>query len=194
MKYFALFLLMTSTVLAQKNRDPFARSARLPDMSIGLGLNVNAQVKFKVPGMSLAGNTTFYNFDRRFLVGLEYTVNLKQNKNTEIQETDPALISAQSIFSRLIYNHAIYSLRAGWMLNEQFFLVTGFGLEQLEQFNELNAGAISTLPDVFYQSTGKKSTLFYLKYGIQFKRRYFLYDLFYSKRGIGVGVNYFFNG
>ena len=189
-----LLLFLSSAALAQKNNDPFARSARLPDMSVGVGLNYNSQVKFKVPGGSLNGNITYYNFDRRFLVGIEYTFNLKQNKATLLEENDPTVIAAQSIFSKLLYNHSIYSLRGGWMFNEQLYLVTGIGLEMLEQFSELKAGEISNLPEVFLQSTGKKSNLFYLKYGIQYKRRSFIYDLFYSKRGIGVGINYFLNG
>ena len=185
---------VASTVLAQKNKDPFARSARLPDMSVGVGFNNNTQVKFKVPGGSLNGNITYYNFDRRFLVGIEYAFNLKQNKATIIQETDPAIIAAESIFSKIVYNHVIYGLRAGWMLNEQLYLLTGVGLEILEQFNQLKAGERSDLPNVFFQSTGKDSNLFYFKYGVQYKRRYLIYDLFYSKRGIGIGINYFFNG
>ena len=185
---------MSSALFAQKNRDPFARSARLPDMSFGVGYNHNSQVKYKVPGGSLNANITYYNFDRRFLVGVEYTINAKRNKTTLLEESNPAVIAAESIFSKLVYNHDVYSFRAGWMFNEQLFLVAGAGLEMLEQFNELKAGGRSDLPDVFLQSTGKKLKLFYLKYGIQYKRRYFIYDLFYSKRGIGVGVNYFFNG
>ena len=194
LKYLSLFLLVSSALFAQKNRDPFARSARLPDMSFGIGYNYNSQVKYKVPGGSLNANIIYYNFDRRFLVGAEYTTNLRQTRVTPLEETNPAVISLESFFSRLVYNHAIYSLRAGWMLNEQLFLVTGFGLEMLEQFSELKAVQTSNLPDTFFQSNNKKSNLFYLKYGIQYKRRYFIYDLFYSKRGIGLGINYFFNG
>ena len=194
LKYLSFFLLVSTVLFAQKNQDPFARSARLPDMSFGVGYNHNSQVKFKVPGGSLNANITYYNFDRRFLVGVEYTMNLRQNKTTPIEETNPTVIPLESFFSRLVYNHAIYSLRAGWMLNEQLFLVTGFGLETLDQFSELNALQTSNLPDTFYLSNNKKSNLFYLKYGIQYKQRYFIYDFFYSKRGIGLGVNYFFNG
>lgn len=194
LKYLSLFLLVSSALFAQKNRDPFARSARLPDMSFGIGYNYNSQVKFKVPGGSLNANITYYNFDRRFLVGAEYTTNLRQTEVTPLEETNPSVISLESFFSRLVYNHTIYSLRAGWMLNEQLFLVTGFGLEMLEQFSELKAVQASNLPDTFFQSNDKKSNLFYLKYGIQYKRRYFIYDLLYSKRGIGLGINYFFNG
>lgn len=194
LKYFSLFLLVSTALLAQKNQDPFARSARLPDMSFGMGYNHNSQVKYKVPGGSLNANITYYNFDRRFLIGVEYTMNLKQNKATTLEETDPTVIAAESIFSQLVYNHVVYNLRAGWMLNEQLFLVTGFGVEILDQFSELNAGQTSSFPDTFFQSNNKKSNLFYLKYGIQYKRRYVIYDLFYSKRGIGVGINYFFNG
>ena len=185
---------MSNVLFSQKNRDPFARSARLPDASIGVGYNYNSLVKFKVPGGSLNANITYYNFDRRFLVGVEYTINVNRKETTLLEESDPTVIAAESIFSQLVYNHTIYSLRAGWMVNEQLFLVAGFGLEMLDQFSELNAGQNSDLPDVFFQATANKTNLFYLKYGIQYKRRYFIYDLFYSKRGVGVGVNYFFNG
>ena len=194
LKYLSLFLLMSGALFAQKNRDPFARSVRLPDISFGVGYNHNSQVKFKVPGGSLNANISYYNFDHRFLVGIEYTTNTKRNETTLIEESDPTVIAAESIFSKLIYNHSIYSFRAGWMLNEQLFFVGGVGLEMLDQFNELKAGIRSELPDVFLQSTGKKSKLFYLKYGIQYKHRYLIYDFLYSRRGIGVGINYFFNG
>ena len=194
LKHLLLLLLVSNALFAQKNRDPFARSIRLPDMSFGLGINLNSQVKFKVPGGSLAGNISYYNFDHRFLVGVEYTTNAKPNETTSLEEIDPTVIAAESIFSQLVYNHAILSLRAGWMVNEQLFLVTGFGLEMLDQFSELKAGQNSDLPDIFFQATSKKTNLFYLKYGVQYKRRYFIYDFFYSKRGIGLGVNYFFNG
>ena len=194
LKHLILLLLVSNALFSQKNRDPFARSARIPDMSFGIGYNFNSQVKYKVPGGSFNANIGYYNFDRRFLVGVEYTTNAMRKETTLLEESDPTVIAAQSIFSQLVYNHAIYSLRAGWMVNEQLFLVTGFGLEMLDQFSELKAGLNSDLPDVFLQATGKKTNLFYLKYGIQYKRRYFIYDLFYSKRGVGVGVNYFFNG
>ena len=194
LKHLILLLLVSNALFSQKNRDPFARSARIPDMSFGIGYNFNSQVKYKVLGGSFNANIGYYNFDRRFLVGVEYTTNAMRNETTLLEESDPTVIATQSIFSQLVYNHAIYSLRAGWMVNEQLFLVTGFGLEMLDQFSELKAGLNSDLPDVFLQATGKKTNLFYLKYGIQYKRRYFIYDLFYSKRGVGVGVNYFFNG
>lgn len=194
LKHLILLLLVSNALFSQKNRDPFARSARLPDMSFGIGYNFNSQVKYKVPGGSLNANIGYYNFDRRFLVGVEYTTNIQWNETTLLEQSDTNVIAAQSIFSQLVYNHAIFSFRAGWMVNEQLFLVTGFGLEMLDQFSELKAGQNSDLPDVFLQATGKKTNLFYLKYGIQYKRRYFIYDLFYSKRGLGVGINYFFNG
>lgn len=194
LKHLILLLLVSNALFSQKNRDPFARSARIPDMSFGIGYNFNSQVKYKVPGGSFNANIGYYNFDRRFLVGVEYTTNAMRKETTLLEESDPTVIATQSIFSQLVYNHVIYSLRAGWMVNEQLFLVTGFGLEMLDQFSELKAGLNSNLPDVFLQATGKKTNLFYLKYGIQYKRRYFIYDLFYSKRGVGVGVNYFFNG
>ena len=60
----------------KKNDDPFARSGRLPDFSVGLLFNANTMVKYKVPGGSLAFNSTYYDFDRRFLVGVEVAKNI----------------------------------------------------------------------------------------------------------------------
>ena len=66
LKHLILLLLVSNALFSQKNRDPFARSARLPDMSFGIGYNFNSQVKYKVPGGSLNANIGYYNFDRRF--------------------------------------------------------------------------------------------------------------------------------
>lgn len=178
----------------RKNDDPFARSARLPDFSLGLLFNFNSMVKYKVPGGSLALNTTYYNFDRRFLVGLEFTKNITQHSPNALVERDPLAIADQSFFRRLIYNQTAFGLRGGWMFNENLFLTVGSGVELLEQLREMRGKAGTNLPDTFLLDANKNNVLFYLKYGLQYKRRYFIYDIFYSKRAIGVGVNYFFNG
>ena len=178
----------------RKNKDPFARSARLPDMSVGLLFNANTQVKYKVPGGSLALNTTYYHYDLRFLVGLEFIKNIKQHTPTVLRENDPEVVEDQSAFKRLIYNQMGFGLRAGFILNENFYLSLGSGIELLEQMREMRAKEGSNLPITFLRNGNKNVSLFYLKYGLQYKRRYWIYDLFYSSRGVGVGVNYFFNG
>lgn len=193
-RYLFLFIFLSGVAIAQKNKDPFARSARLPDMSVGLGLRYNTKVKYKVPGVSLNFNTTYYNFDFRFLIGLDFMTNLKRTKTTILEERDPATIRAESSFTKLIYNHSAIGLTGGWMLTERFYLVGGLNLELLEQFDQLASNSGNDLPAVFYRATGKKPVLFSLKYGVQYMYKSFVYDLFYSKRGISVGVNFFFNG
>lgn len=73
-------------------------------------------------------------------------------------------------------------------------MTVGSGVELLEQMREMRGNEGSDLPDVFLRNANKNVTLVYFKYGLQYKRRYWIYDLFYSSRGIGVGINYFFNG
>ena len=120
--------------------------------------------------------------------------NLKRNKTTILEERNPAILRAESRFAQLVYNHSAIGLTGGWMLTERFYLVGGLNLELLEQFDQLASNSGSDLPAVFYRATGEKPMLFALKYGVQYKYKYFVYDLFYSKRGVSVGVNYFFNG
>lgn len=178
----------------KKNDDPFARSARLPDFSVGLLFNTNTMVKYKVPGGSLAFNSTYYDFDRRFLVGIEVAKNIKQHKASVLTENDPMVIADQSLFRRLIYNQTIYGLRGGWMFRNTVFITLGTGVELLDQFREYRGKEGSNMPHIFLQKSNKKITLFYTKYGIQYKRKYWIYDFFYSSRGLSVGINYFFNG
>ena len=187
-------LSFTSLHAQRKNKDPFARSARLPDMSVGLLFNANTQVKYKIPGGSLALNTTFYHYDWRFLVGLEFITNIKQHTPTVLIERDPEVIEDQSNFKRLIYNQMGFGLRGGYIVNENFYFTLGGGVELLEQMREMRAIESSELPETFLQNANKNVALFYLKYGLQYKYRYWIYDLFFSSRGVGVGVNYFFNG
>ena len=47
---------------------------------VGMLFNANTMVKYKVPGGSLAFNSTYYDFDRRFLVGVEVAKNIMQHK------------------------------------------------------------------------------------------------------------------
>ena len=175
----------------KKNNDPFARSARLPDFSVGMLFNANTMVKYKVPGGSLAFNSTYYDFDRRFLVGVEVAKNIMQHKASVLTENDPIVIADQSLFRRLIYNQTIYGLRGGWMFRNTIFITVGTGVELLDQFRESRGkeGAICLIS--FCRNQIIKLLLFYTKYGIQYKHKYWIYDFFYSSRGLGVGINYF---
>ena len=178
----------------RKNKDPFARSARLPDMSVGVLFNINSQVKYKVPGGSISLNTTYYHYDWHFLLGLEFITNIKQHSQTVLNELDPEVIEDQSNFKRLIYNQMGFGLRGGYIVNENFYFTLGGGVELLEQMREMRAIKGSDLPEKFIRNGDKNVLLPYLKYGLQYKHRYWIYDLFFSSRGVGVGVNYFFNG
>ncbi|MGB1448343.1 MAG: hypothetical protein ACPG8F_00745 [Flavobacteriaceae bacterium] len=195
-RFFLLFLVLFSlwANAQRKNKDPFARSARLPDLSIGLSFQQNTKVKFKVPGGSIGINSTYYNFDYRFLVGLDFMINIQQRQTAVFPDIDSATLDAESTFYQLVYNHNVYGLRGGWMLTDQLFLLLGVSLASMEQFDELRSREGSTLPTSFYQATGDNKLLFQSKYGIQYKHRYLIYEFFYSKRGLGLGINYFFNG
>lgn len=178
----------------RKNKDPFARSARLPDMSIGILFNANTPDKFKVPGGSVAFNTTYYNYNWNFLVGFEFITNMKQHGATDLSEFTSEVIEDQSNFKRLIYNQMGFGLRGGYIVNENIYLTLGGGVEFLEQMRDMRAKDDSELPETFLRDANKNVLLPYLKYGFQYKHRYWIYDLFFSSRGVGVGVNYFFNG
>ena len=195
-RFFWVFIALMSfhSYAQRKNKDPFARSARLPDMSIGVLFNANTKVKYKVPGGSMAFNTTYYHYDRRFLVGLEFIKNIQQHTPTVLTESNPAVIEDQSLFKRLIYNQMGFGLRGGWIVNENVYITIGSGIELLEQMREMRGKKDSDLPETFLLDGNKNVTLFYTKYGLQYKHRHWIYDLFYSSRGIGVGINYFFNG
>ena len=193
--FWVFIALISSHSHAQrKNKDPFARSARLPDMSVGVLFNANTKVKYKVPGGSMAFNATYYHYDRRFLVGLEFIKNIQQHTPTVLTESNPVVIEDQSLFKRLIYNQMGFGLRGGWIVNENIYITIGSGIELLEQIREMRGKEDSDLPETFLLDGNKNVTLFYTKYGLQYKHRYWIYDLFYSSRGIGVGINYFFNG
>ena len=173
-KQLSILILVLFVVIApknlysqKKNNDPFARSARLPDFSVGMLFNANTMVKYKVPGGSLAFNSTYYDFDRRFLVGVEVAKNIMQHKASLLTENDLIVIADQSLFRRLIYNQTIYGLRGGWMFRNTIFITVGTGVELLDQFRESRGKEGSNLPDIFLQKSNNKITLFYTKYGIQ---------------------------
>ena len=179
---------------SEKTRIPLRVQRVYPAFILGLLFNANTQVKYKIPGGSLALNTTYYHYDWRFLVGLEFITNIKQHTPTVLSERDPEVIEDQSNFKRLIYNQMGFGLRGGYIVNENFYVTLGGGVELLEQMREMRAIEGSELPETFLQNANKNVALFYLKYGLQYKYRYWIYDLFFSSRGVGVGVNYFFNG
>ena len=176
---------------AQKHKDPFVRSRRLPDLSVGIGFNHNTTVKFKVPGGSLVTNVMYFDFDRRFLLGIDFTKNIDNRSSKIYIPSVGQQINEIGSFKRHIYNQTIFSLRGGWMLNDKFFFVVGSGLEVLNQFKEYSSRNDQVDFEVFYVATNTKPSLFYAKYGVMYKHNQLIFELFYSRRGIGAGINYF---
>ena len=185
--YIFLFLFSLS-LKAQKNKDPFARSARLPDVSIGIGFNQNNLEKYRVTGGSLVFNAMYFDFNRRFMVGLDFTKNINNRSSTIFNPTRNQKIGDVGNFRRLIYNSTIYSVRGGFILNEKLYAVVATGVESLNEFKEYHAQDSNA---VFHEETGETNLLFYTKYGVMYRFDKFISEFFYSKRGIGIGVNYF---
>lgn len=178
-----LFILLFFPVLifAQKNADPFARSRRLPDLSLGAGIMLNMEPKFRVEGLSVLLQTDFYNFDKRFLIGAEAATNL-----TRISQSSSEELSKKSILNGLVYNHLILGLRGGYLLRDNFVFTLVLGIETLEQFRHYKRNDQS-----YYNATGKTSRLFYYKSSILYRYKAFVYEAFYSRRGIGLAFSYY---
>lgn len=189
---FLLLLLFSFPVKAQINKDPFARSARLPDISVGVGFNQNTLEKYRVPGGSLVFNAMYFDFNRRFLVGLDFTKNINNRSSTIFIPSQNQEIGDVGNFRRLIYNSTIYSVRGGFIFNEKLYVVVGTGVESLNEFKEYHAKDSNAYLTVFHQETNETNLLFYTKYGVMYRINKFISEFFYSKRGIGFGVNYFF--
>lgn len=181
MQKLILLLFFPVLIFAQKNADPFARSRRLPDFSLGAGIMLNTEPKFRVEGLSVLLQTDFYNFDRRFLIGAEVATNL-----TRISQSSSEELSEQNILNGLIYNHLILGLRGGYLLRDDLIFTLGLGVETLEQFRHYKKNNRSS-----YSATGKTSRLFYYKTSILYRYKAFVYEAFYSRRGIGLAFSYY---
>ena len=60
----------------QKNHDPFARSARLPDLIFGFGYQYNTLTKNEVKNGSILLSADYLLTDKDLLIGIEYVTNL----------------------------------------------------------------------------------------------------------------------
>lgn len=177
-----LLLLLPLIVYAQKNKDPFARSRRLPDFSLGTGVMYNLEPKFRVRGMSAILQTDFYFFDKRFSIGAEATTNL-----TRIQQSTSAALTNRGILNGLVYNHLILGLRGGYIFRDNLIFTIGLGIESLEQFRHYKRNGQTQ-----FDATGKMSRLFYYKTAILYRYKTLVYEAFYSRRGFGLGCSYYF--
>ena len=179
--------------IAQQNRDPFARSVRPPNIGLGLAYNHNTLVKYKVPGGSISTNVTYYNFDKHFLIGLDYTTNINKRNKTIYVPRIGEPNARRGIFSKIIYNQTIYAFRGGWIFRDNFFLVMGMGLESLKQFHQYRNHPNQIEGSVRHLATGEVINIFYHKAGVMFKAKKIIFEAFYSQRSLGFGVNYFLN-
>ncbi|MDB9989070.1 hypothetical protein OAD88_06910 [Flavobacteriaceae bacterium] len=190
---FLTLIFLSTMCIAQQNRDPFARSVRPPDIGIGLSYNHNTLVKYKVPGGSISANVTYYNFDKHFIIGLDYTTNINKRNKTIYAPRIGEPNTRRGIFSKIIYNQSIYAFRGGWIFSDNFFLVMGMGLESLKQFHQYRNRPNQIEESVQHLVTGKVINLFYHKAGVMFKVKKIIFEAFYSQRSLGFGVNYFLN-
>ncbi|MDG1091470.1 MAG: hypothetical protein P8O90_06140 [Flavobacteriaceae bacterium] len=190
---FLTLIFLSNMGVAQQNRDPFARSARPPDIGLGLAYNHNTLVKYKVPGGSISTNVTYYNFDKHFLLGLDYTTNIDKRNETIYVPRIGEPNARRGIFSKIIYNQNIYAFRGGWIFRNNFILVMGMGLESLKQFHQYRNRPNQIEEPVRHIVTGKVINIFYHKIGVMFKVKKIIFEAFYSQRGLGFGVNYFLN-
>ncbi|MGB1971434.1 MAG: hypothetical protein ACPHSE_02965 [Flavobacteriaceae bacterium] len=182
-----VLIVLSQFVFSQKHKDPFTRSKRLPDISLGAGLIYNMEPKFKVDGFSLMLNADFYNFEKSFTLGFEYASNLKrieQNLSTEMINT--------GVISGLMYNQSIIALRGGWIFQDNIIFILGLGMESLQQYRRYIPGINSESSAPFFGETGKTAKLFYYKLGALYRFNALTYEVFYSRRGVGLGINYFF--
>ena len=100
---------------AQKNHDPFARSARLPDLIFGFGYQYNTLTKNEVKSGSIVLSADYLLTDKDLLIGIEYITNLPK-----LREEPSATVSQFSVLQGYIYNHNIISLRLGRYLVKNF--------------------------------------------------------------------------
>lgn len=182
MKQLCLFFVIFPLFLfGQKSNDPFARSRRLPDLSIGAGIMYNTLQTFRVNGLSAQVNIDWLNFDKNFLLGAEVLSNIKK-----IEQATQQQIAQRGILHGLEYNQTIAALRAGYLSDNNWMLVGGLGIEFLDQFRHYKFQGES-----YYNGTGTRSNLFYYKFSALYQHNYLVYEAFYSRRGIGLGVSYF---
>ena len=182
MQKLVLLFLFPVIIFAQKNHDPFARSRRLPDFSLGTGVMLNTEKKFRVEGLSASLQTDFYNFDKRFLIGAEASTNLSRISKSSEEE-----LSDLGILHGLVYNQLILALRGGFIFRDDLIFTLGFGVESLEQFRHYKSNGESR-----FDPTGKTSRLFYYKAAVLYRYKALVYEAFYSRRGIGIGCSYYF--
>ena len=166
----------------QKNHDPFARSARLPDLIFGFGYQYNTLTKNEVKNGSILLSADYLLIDKELLIGIEYITNLPS-----LKEEPSTTISQFSVLQGYVYNHNIISLRLGRSFGKKFYLIGSAGIESLSRF-------ASYLDSVeFFIDRNKKSTLLNYKIAGFYRFGRFGYEVGLSRRGIGAKIMWYIN-
>ena len=186
-KSFFFGLICFFNLNGQKNHDPFARSARLPDLVFGFGYQYNTLTKNEVKSGSIVLSADYLLTDKDLLIGIEYATNLPQ-----LNEEPSATINQFSVLQGYIYNHDIISLRLGRTIGQKFNLIGSIGLESLSRFASYSTPTLMD-PVGFFIDRNKKSTLFNYKIAAFYRFRRLGYELGLSRRGIGAKIMWYIN-
>ena len=171
----------------QKNHDPFARSARLPDLIFGFGYQYNTLTKNEVKSGSIVLSADYLLKDKDLLIGIEYITNLPK-----LNEEPTANTNQFSVLQGYIYNHNIISLRLGRTIGQKFNLIGSIGLESLKRFASYSTPILKD-PVEFFIDRNKKSTLFNYKIAAFYRFGRLGYELGLSRRGIGAKIMWYIN-
>ena len=171
----------------QKNHDPFARSARLPDLIFGFGYQQNTLTKNEVKNGSILLSADYLLIDKDLLIGIEYVTNLPK-----LNEKPSTTINQFAVLQGYMHNHNIISLRLGRAFGEKFHLIGSLGIESLSRFASYSY-AILMEPVEFFIDRNKKSTLFNYKIAGFYRFARFGYEVGLSRRGISGKIMWYIN-
>lgn len=192
--FFLLGLLFFAKLtIAQKHPDPFTLSSRLPDISLGIGAMLNSEEQFEVIGTSIVITGDYYDFVRNYSFGLELARNLDRLGQHESNITNPTRLELAEDIEGLTYDHTVVALRGGRMFKDKFILVLGIGLEFLKQYRFYERSMDDGSAEKYFIPTGSKEQLLHYKLALSYKFKRFSLEGFYSRRGIGVSLNFFIN-
>ena len=171
----------------QKNHDPFARSARLPDLIFGFGYQYNTLTKNEVKSGSIVLSTDYLLTDKDLLIGIEYITNLPK-----LNEEPNASNNQFSVLQGYMHNHNIISLRLGRAIGQKFYFIGSIGLESLSRFASYTVPILMD-PGEFYIDRNKKSSLFNYKIAAFYRFGRLGYEVGLSRRGIGAKIMWYIN-
>lgn len=186
-KLFLLGFICIVNVNGQKNQDPFARSARLPDLIFGFGYQYNTLTKNEVKNGSVLISADYLLKNKDLLIGIEYVTNLPN-----LNEEPSATINQFSVLQGYVHNHNIISLRLGLSFAQKFHLIGSIGLESLSRFASYSTPMLMD-PVEFFINRNKKSTLFNYKIAVFYRFGRFGYEVGLSRRGVGGKIMWYIN-